>query len=192
MGLEHQGARDAVMSETAALVLRLPNLGELEFADGSPFAMTDTIQWLGTIGGGAGGGADAGGGSADSDPVLATIKEAKSVAASGKRDEGLRLLSSAAQSAPDGRARFRLRLASARLCASNGAADVAAGIFEGLLDDVGAMTLDAWEPSLAVSALSSFHELLSKNQKADPQRTRDVYRRLCRIDPVAVMVAGKS
>lgn len=54
------------------------------------------------------------------------------------------------------------------------------------------MTLDAWEPSLAVSALSSFHELLSKNQKADPQRTRDVYRRLCRIDPVAVMVAGKS
>jgi type VI secretion system protein VasJ len=190
VGLGHGPAAEAVEIEVAHLVRRLPELLERQFADGTPFAGGDTADWLRSIAGAPGG--EGGGGGTAADPVDELVAEAKKLAGSGKRSEALEALQAAARTAADDRARFRLRLALARLCAQ-GSTPVARGLLEGLTRDVDTMRLDLWEPALAAEALRAHYELLREGAKTNPrvaEEAADVYRRLCRVDALAAIAVG--
>ncbi|MBN8616969.1 MAG: type VI secretion system domain-containing protein, partial [Deltaproteobacteria bacterium] len=188
-GLGHAAAAEVVVAETAHLVRRFPTLATLQFSDGSTLASTDTVEWLGTIAGAPGGGAPAAEGA---DPVADAISTAKTLANGGKRDEALKGLQEAVRAAPDDRARFRLRLGLARLCAQ-GSPAAARGLLEGLARDIDTLHLDGWDPALAADALRAYLELLRDGAKTNPrvaEEAAEVYRRLCRIDVTLAIAAG--
>jgi type VI secretion system protein VasJ len=187
--LGHAAAAEVVTAETSHLARRFPTLATLQFSDGSPTASADTVEWLASI---AGSGDTKAATSDGADAVSEAITSAKALAAGGKRDEAIKALQSAVRGAPDDRAKFRLRLGLARLCAQ-GAAPAARGLLDGLVRDIEALHLDAWDPALAAEALRAYHELLREPAKTNPriaEEAAEVYRRLCRIDVSLAIAAG--
>ena len=187
--LGHGPAAKMVGIETAHLVRLLPELLALQFSDGSAFCAPDTAEWLAGLTGGSGGG---GGGAPSEDPVEKAIAEAKALAGGGKREDALRALQAAVRTAADDHARFRLRLALARLCAQ-GNAPVARGLLEGLAREIDSLHLDTWDPALAAEALRAYLDVLREGAKTNPrvaEESAEVYRRLCRIDVLQAMAAG--
>jgi type VI secretion system protein VasJ len=186
--LGHGPAAKMVGIETVHVLRRMPELASLQFSDGSPFCTPETVEWLAGFGGGSGGGSAA----PSDDPVEKAIAEAKALASGGKRDDALRALQSSVRTAADDHARFRLRLALARLCAQ-GNAPVARGLLEGLSREIDTLHLDTWDPSLAAEALRAYLDVLREGAKTNPrvaEESAEVYRRLCRIDVLLAVAAG--
>ncbi len=191
LGPQYEKARAAVIAGTALWVKLYPELIGLTFAGGLPFASTLTQEWIQSevmpTGGGGGGGGDKSEGSE-------LLAKARSLAGGGKMDEALGVLEGLATSARSGRARFRARLSMAQALASGATAGAAEGIFDSLLEEIEAVSLERWEPELAAECYRSHLACLKQLKKAnDPtvsQQTALVYRRLCRVDPIAAVKAG--
>ena len=63
---------------------------------------------------------------------------------------------------------------------------MAAGLFEGLIEELDRHQLDVWDPSLASECLASYYhclKALGQKDKEMAQVAGVVYRRLCRVDP---------
>lgn len=188
-GLGHASARDAVLAETTYLLRRFPSLPELMFSDATPFASPDTREWLDSIAGQAGGAAGTTAGPSD-DPTDELLRAVKAQQAAGKRDEAMKAISAALRTATDERSRFRLRLAAARVCAGGNAFNGARALFAGLVEDIDQLHVAQWDPALAAEVLRAYHEALREPSKTNPhvaEEATDVYRRLCRIDPLAAL-----
>ncbi|HBQ14274.1 MAG TPA: hypothetical protein DEF51_25125, partial [Myxococcales bacterium] len=119
MGKEYAGARDAVLAGAALWVKLFPELLDLSFAGGLPFASDLTKDWLANEVAGGGGGGGGGGEAGEGAEVLG---KARSLAAGGKVDEALGALEGLAHSARSGRARFKARLAMAQSLSSGNTA----------------------------------------------------------------------
>ncbi|HJL20245.1 MAG TPA: type VI secretion system domain-containing protein, partial [Sandaracinaceae bacterium LLY-WYZ-13_1] len=190
MGKDYEAARDCVLAGAAFYVKRFPEIVDYTFADGSPFANELTREWLSTEvmpSGGGGGGGDGGEGAE-------VLSKARSLAAGGKVDEALDELSALANGARSGRARFKARLTMAQSLASGTTAATAEGIFDALGSELERLGLEAWEPELAAECYRSHLACLKAMKKEkDPivsQQTALVYRRLCRVDPLAALKAA--
>ncbi len=182
LGKEFQEARAAAIAGTAYWVLRFPETLEMTFAGGMPFAGDLTKEWVRqeVIPSGGGGGGEDGEGAS-------VLSEARSLAASGKLDDALALLDELAGTGRSGRARFRARLAMAQALSSGATAAAADGIYEGLEAEIDAVALERWEPELAASCYRGHLACLKqlKKESASPERAQAVFRRLCRVDPLA-------
>ncbi|GAB5550345.1 MAG: hypothetical protein SangKO_101050 [Sandaracinaceae bacterium] len=190
MGKEYAGARDAVLAGAALWVKLFPELLDLSFAGGLPFASDLTKDWLANEVAGGGGGGGGGGEAGEGAEVLG---KARSLAAGGKVDEALGALEGLAHSARSGRARFKARLAMAQSLSSGNTASAAEGIYDSLLAEIDAVRLEQWEPELAAECYRGHLACLRSMKKAnDPvvaQQTALVYRRLCRVDPLGAAKA---
>jgi type VI secretion system protein VasJ len=153
---------------------------ELSASDGSPVADAQTRAWLDLEV--RGGGGTAPGKGSGEDPTAATVGEAKSLFATGKGAEALALLQGRVQIADSGRARFRLRLELAKLCAPNQPA-VARALYAALARECTAHDLDTWEPALTAECLEGL--LSSRAGGALSEEDVGYFQRLCRISPSA-------
>ncbi len=191
LGPSHQKARDAVVAGAAFWVKAFPELLDYTFANGMPFANDLTKEWIQTEVMPSGGGA---GGSGDSSEGAETLSKARSLAAGGKMDEALTELDALAHGARSGRARFRARLAMAQALSTGQTTAAAEGVFDALLEEIDTVGLDKWEPELAAECyrghLSCLKQLKKPNDPTISQQTALVYRRLCRVDPLAAVKAG--
>jgi len=188
-GLGHADARDAVIAETSYLLRRFPSLSGLTFADATPFASSETREWLDSIAGSASGSSNASAAASD-DPLEEVLRVAKALQAEGKRDEAMKSIVVALRTAADERTRFRLRLGAARLCAGSTALAGARALFDGLVQDLDRLQVAQWDPALALDVLRAYYEALREPAKANPrlaEEAADVYRRLCRLDPLAAL-----
>lgn len=197
-GMGHTAARDAVVLGTAELVGRMPELRELAFADGTPFASSATQGWLDdeVLPSSGGGGAE--------DPLAAQFGEARKLAGAGKGADAVALLDSLARALAAGRDRFRARLAMAQACAASGAHAAADGIYTALGADIERHQLSEWEPTLAADCYAGHHAALKALLRAsatpglpapspnNPMTAKlaVVYGRLCAVDPVAALKLG--
>jgi len=191
LGASYASAKSAVIAATALWVKAYPQLLDFTFAGGMPFASELTKEWIQNEVMPSGGGETSGGDSSEGAEVLS---KARSAAAGGKMDEALTLLDSLANGARSGRARFRARLAMAQALAGGQTASAADAIFDVLLEEIDAVGLERWEPELAAecyrSHLGCLKQLKKPNDPTVSQQAALVYRRLCRVDPLAALKAG--
>jgi type VI secretion system protein VasJ len=191
LGGSFASAKSAVIAGTALWVKAFPELLELTFAGGTPFASPLTKEWIQAEVMPSGGGA---GGSGDSSEGAELLSKARSLAGGGKLDEALSTLDGLANGARSGRARFRARLAMAQALSGGQTVAAAEGIFDALLEEIDAGGIERWEPELAAecyrSHLGCLKQLKKPNDPTVSQQTALVYRRLCRVDPLAALKAG--
>jgi len=175
----------------ALLLQRLPNLPELRFADGTPFAGPQTREWIthhvarhlhkaepfSTA-------ADVSGEPWETalQAVMPSLRKEGLKAAVGVLKQGL-------HSACSERARFHWRLALARLCIRAGKPDLARIQLEQLDLELQREGLDRWEPELALHVgrlLYRCYDLLPQSHAV--RESKDAtHRRLCHFDLQAVL-----
>jgi len=191
LGPAYAAAADGVVAELHLFVTRLAGVDRLTFRDGTPAADGETRVWLESEVLGSGGEAQAGGGEGETPAWEAGAREARKQAAGGDLKGGVALLQVGARSAASGRERFQWRLATARLCQGAGRGDIALPLLEDLDREGVARDLAAWEPALALAALTALLDA-RKGSGGRPtpeqvQRLEELRQRLCQLDPVAAL-----
>jgi type VI secretion system protein VasJ len=194
LGEPYRAVAEAVMRETALLLHRLPGIAELSFADGTPFAGEGTRQWL----------TSAVASILQSDtastqppsikaesPLVSESRQATALAAAGRTEQALELLHAATRSSSSQQDNFRRTMLMGQLLVQAGRVEVALPLLESLSDTINRHHLDAWDPGLAVEALSELlaayaHARALKGQLLPAslsERHSAVLSRISRIDP---------
>ncbi len=189
-GPAFQAVHDAVALETVALQGRLPEVFDLNFKDGTPFADGATRAWLNEIAGqfGGGGGGD---GRAAGDELAKAIDEARKLLAAAKGEDAVARLSQAMDGSASRRQRFRAQLALAGFCVDMNKLSLAGSLLEGLEQAIAQYHLEEWEPDLAARALGDLYACLQKMKPKptpeDAKRSAEVFAQLCRLDPASAL-----
>jgi type VI secretion system protein VasJ len=192
LGESYRAAQAAVEGELASLIRRVPELPDLKFQDGTPFADELTRSFLSGLGRGTGTTSSAHADARD-DPPREELEAASGLIAAGNTDQAIDAFHALLARIGQGRDRFRARLVMARACASAGSDALAVALFEGLVADLDRHGLDEWEPALASECLAGYHQLLKSlvaRDKEMAQAAAVVYRRLCRVDPKRALSGG--
>lgn len=184
---------DAIESETAALLGRVPELLELCFSDGTPLASAETRTWLENLSTGC-----AESTHADEMPSSGKDRDCRSeeqavseLIASGRTTEALNLLRRAVHSSADEQENFRRKVLMGRVLLKAGKPEVAAAVLESLSAAIDRHSLERWAPQLAADALAELHHAYVAVQKRTPsgaaQRVTDkrlaALAAVSRIDP---------
>lgn len=186
LGDAYAPCRLVVEAELASLLRRMPELSELAFQDGTPFADADTRAFLRAEILASGAGSARGAEPGDAEPEDAeALSAARALAVSGKKLEALAAFEALLQRAASGRSRFRIRLGLASAMLAAGDPLLASGLFGTLYHDIDRLGLDDWEPGLAAECLADYHACLSRLGPSTEmaQHRAVVYARLCRVDP---------
>jgi len=191
LGPAYAAAADGVVAELRLFVTRLAGVDKLTFRDGTPAADGETRMWLESEVLAVGGGGAADGGAEEAPAWALGAAEARKLAAGGDLKGGVALLQAGVGSAAGGRERFQWRLATARLCQGAGRGDIALPLLEDLDREGVAHDLAAWEPALALAALTALLDA-RKGSGGRPtpeqaQRLEELRQRLCQLDPVAAL-----
>ncbi len=186
--LKYAGARQAVDDETAMFVRRLSGVEALQFSDGTPFADDQTRQWLTEITASAGGG-DGGGGTDDGTAVMTTIlNEAKDLAKDGKPAEGLDRLQAHFSEAVSRKLKLMWRMQVIQYLLYIQRPRIARPHVSALLTEIDRFSVERWDPSLALAALTQAYNGITAQGEDAPDKTREaVLDRISRLNPVAAM-----
>jgi type VI secretion system protein VasJ len=195
LALENKGlrnARDIVASETKAFVDRVSGVAHLLFSNGTPFASSETIDWLVA----AGPAKASGSAMTTEDASDALVNELDARLQASTPAEAIASALADADRLPIPRARFRARLAIARRAQTSDLLEVALILYDQLLPEV-TPTLESWEPALAsellanhLTALRAFlrnPELPAAEREANEQKAASLFRRLLAVDPHAAL-----
>jgi type VI secretion system protein VasJ len=184
LGETHQRARNVVVRELAALLARAPNLPDLAFDDGKPFADDETKAWIAsTVLAGGGGG----GGPVARTPVDKAVADAKKLALEGQIPGAMGLLTRAIAQASSPSQRFKGRLELAKICLDNGLAEIASAQLESLEKVADWHRLMDWEPQICTDLYSNLYRVrrdLSR-MSDDPElraKLSGSFERLCQLD----------
>jgi len=185
LGEDYQAALDALETETALFVRRLPGVENLAFSDGTPFADEKTKLWLSGLGRSAGGGAgQSGGGDAAGSEVEAAMGKARDLAAKNQAVSAVVLLQDKLGSAKSGRLRLRWRIGLAEILMASGSPESARPIIEQILSDLDEHKLDDFDPDLALSGLLTARQgLAAAKDDAAKARAGEVLARIMRLNP---------
>lgn len=150
LGPEYDAARVTVIGQLAAFLKRLPELTQLSFSDGSPFADGETQGWI------AGEVLAGGGGPSVGSEIDKTKSAAAQLAQHGNLLAGLKLLSDFSDRCPGGRERFSAKLEIGEFCLRYELLQPLFALIPALERMVEEQALASWEPPLAsaVAALS--------------------------------------
>ncbi len=186
LGGDYDGCRRVVEAELGALLRRLPGVLELCFSNGTPFADADTRELIRSeILRGGGGPGEAKGGAAPSELPAEALAAARALALAGKKPQAVAAFEEILRGVRTARERFMVRLALANAVLTGGDAQLAAGLFATLYDEIEQRGLCEWEPELAADCLASYLTCLNRGGGGPEmaQRVPLVYARLCRVDP---------
>jgi len=194
LGPDYDGIRKAILSETALLLQRLPNLVSLNFADSTPFADDQTGMWIESDVNRPGQDAptaapkriDTG----EDESLEADLKEARKKIKDKDLQGAMELLQAGIDAAPSRRRKFIRKLAAAKLCLKAGRPAWAVALLEGLDQETDRLTLEQWEPQLCADVWETlylcYRKLLAskKVEMAETLMERSVRARdkLLRID----------
>jgi type VI secretion system protein VasJ len=191
-GEEYSGAKGAVDSEVITLLTRLPEVVDLQFADGTPFADDASRDWISKELLTAQEGAEQPAAPAAEQPedVAALAEQVRVLRKKKKIDEAVGLLEREMRVTPRLRDRFLIQFELAKLLSDTGHLKPALAHLESIDRQMSDFTLESWDPELSSEILHSYWRALSEAQKTAPQgtgsdRVDEVYGRLCRLDTVA-------
>ncbi len=164
-GLQWTDLAAFIERETWKLDERLPNLKELKFNDGAPFASPETRDWLAGLDGGGGEGSGGGG---DVDPGEALLSAMRLLGGDAFSD-ALNEAQTAIGQAPDRRSALQLRLAAAAFCMEADQPEWAASLLHGLIEEVEQHHLAWWEPRLAARVWRLMLETARALKEEEPE-----------------------
>jgi type VI secretion system protein VasJ len=195
MGENYSAARQAIITELAGLIRRLPEILDLRFSDSTPFADSTTRSWIDAEvlpvapDNQAPGKNDYRGAGEGGRELESAALEARRLVEGGRLQEAVALFKEGIAKASQRRLRFLWRLQLARLCMESGKPQLALSQLLSLDEDVTRFALEEWEPELSLEVV---HQLFLCRQKlaASMQETRpdaerqlqELYQRLCRLD----------
>lgn len=193
LGAPFAAARGGIVEDVASLVRRFPDLPALTFSDGTPFADSDTQQWIEmrirpTLGGGGNEPTPVAAGEEGS-ALDAQYAEAREHLAGGDLAAAIAALASGTDGS--GYDRFRRRLYLAGLCLRGGRPAIARPLLERLDAEIDAHRLDMWMPALALDVWTALHgcyaalqRTAEAEQKAALQEAAErTFEKVCATDP---------
>jgi type VI secretion system protein VasJ len=203
-------ASQEVVVQLALFLHRVPNMSQMSFMNGTPFADAQTKMWiemnvLTCLGGEDASDAEP----AADDEVTQCIQQARKLATKGDLDQALTLMNGAAMRASSPSKRFRIELACAKLCLAVGQYEVASSQLDALAEKIEQHDLKSWEPELCTEVYaalfqahranndemiaSGVYELMAAPPSSGAAHSAPMsgraaqlaaYQKLCRLDPV--------
>jgi type VI secretion system protein VasJ len=190
LGPRYAEARDIANKEAVSLFVRLPGILSRRFSDGQPVASARTQEWLeGEMR------------RATTTLVVSSegaeqerrFEEVRRLAAEGRTADAVSLAVGLANRAGDERGRFEGQLLAGKIAVEASHPAVARPLLEGLLQAVERHALEVWEPRLCVtlygSLLACFRAL---DGSGTEERARELFDKLCKLDPAAAMRMGSG
>ena len=149
-GFSMMGVAGNLMAHTVAETLlnfigRLPNIEQLTFSDGTPFASIDTLSWIKRCRQERSGGAP-------TDPFEAVKSTAMMTLGEGKLEQALTELQTFIDNTRSKRDQFRARVELANILLTERPTTDLRALVQPLVEDCEKLQLDQWEPSLAAQA----------------------------------------
>jgi type VI secretion system protein ImpA len=207
--LDYQGLSAisaAIKSELKALLGDFPDLPEASLLDDTPTANRETQEWLKEFAQ-----------QVESQPAAAawtppppmdepepqsdeaaetapdTFALAMDAARSGRQQEALELLAGEVGRQSSGRGRFQRKLQLAQVCLAVGQETIAHSILEELAGTIDKHDLEHWEaPDVVAHALALLWGCINRNGgDSDAELKQRLYARICRLDPVQALAAGR-
>ncbi len=194
LGQSHIVAHDAVIVDLAAFVGFLPEIVDLTFDGGMPFASAETLKWLKEEvlprrGGHSGASASDAGSMGSPEALLEVAAEARKLASRGQLAHAVGKMQEGLRSTGEHRGQFLWRLELARICLESSQPQLAAPLLEELEGYINKHQLEQWEPRLCLAAytalLTARRLLLNDQRRATPElaeKTNQLHERIARID----------
>ena len=196
MGKKFTTAHGVVCREVQLFLHRLPGVASLRFADGTPFASEETLDWLASI---DGQGDDGEGGMPEmtsrDDEVAEVIKDVRDQAKEpGKLHEAIDALHQKVHGAVSSKEGLQLRLGLVRVLMENRCEKIAVSHVDRVFDDIVRFGLIQWDPALALNGLKVIYSTMKRiSGKEAGARSAEVLAMIAGISTVEAMkLAGKK
>jgi type VI secretion system protein VasJ len=196
LGDRFAGSREAVRSETAALLQRLPGLAELAFADGTPFADQETRQWLSGFvqrEASAPHSPEVADGDSRAEAIAREVEESQALIRSGRLLEAVERFQKQLGNGASRKEKLHWRLALAQLLVNTSRAKLALPHLEQVMADIGAFGLEEYDPALALRGLKL--AWVGFDSQAEPrfkEKAAEALHRIARLDPVEMVRLAKA
>jgi type VI secretion system protein VasJ len=199
LGEKYQKAKEVVHQETAFLLYRLPGLEHLCFSDGTPFADSETKQWLKEITL-KGGGVEEVSSTAFSLPTLQErhpiekeMEAAQALIKKGKLLEAIEGLQQKFKQSISQREKLLWRLALTQLLVKNKQVKIALPHLDQILKEVDFYKLEEYDPELAIKSLKVvWMGFSSQSDQASKEKASGVLQRIAKLDLTEAIRIGKT
>jgi len=190
LGAEYEPAASAVRKALGELLEERPELLSATLMDDSPTANPETLEWLGSTG--IVPSDEDGAEKPKSKPTArpsgeAVSRRAADLVRAGRQRQAIELLMREADQENSPRARFLRRAEAARIMVDEGLESVAIPILREMLDRIERHTLEDWEDGELVAAPLGLLWRCLLTVEGDSGQAQELYKRVCRLDPVAAL-----
>ena len=128
---------------------------------------------------------------AEPDGVIDAWQLAIDQVRSGNKREAVEILSREVTQERSGRGRFQRKVQLAKVCLDCKLESIARPILEGLAEEIDFRKLESWEPADALAQpLALLYHSFSKSER-ESSVGKELYARICRLDPVQAMSVSK-
>lgn len=190
IGINQQHAANEVSYAVLLLIKRLKGVEKLCFSDGTPFATTETQEWINSIAGDAVSGVSSYNSALQGNEELALeLHEATELAKSGKELAAIAFLHQKIITSSSIQTRFVRILQFCQYSLSTGNGQLASGYVNEILSIIDAHQLESWDPVMAANAYKLILNM-SKQKKAiklSEAAINDVLSRLTILDPTIAL-----
>lgn len=191
-----KAVHEAIVTETAMLVKRVPEITQLSFTNGTPFCDDATKDWLDqevkTVFSSAdGGGRQKESAGAENDGTAQERKQVNELVAAGKVEQALEMLQTAMSTSNNERENFIRSILISNLLLKGKQPDIAVSFLESLNTKIETYHLESWDPELTVEAWTALFTAYKAARANKPQnilatlneKQNDILSRISRINP---------
>lgn len=190
LGDTYQEAHEAVCQETTYFIRRFPEIENLSFSDGTPFADTETKQWLKEISFRAGSGlsdsvslSSHGTTTDEEEMIRKEILEAQSLIKEKKLVEAIEHIQEKFRKSLSERERLLWRVATAQLFLNTKNAKLTLPHLEQILKDLDRYRLEEFDPPLALKCLKLvWHGFSNQPDQDYKKRADEALQRIAKLD----------
>ncbi|MCX7725773.1 MAG: type VI secretion system protein TssA, partial [Chitinispirillaceae bacterium] len=180
LGQEYAPVYNAILTETALLIKRLPEIINCAFADGTPFCDAATKEWfssevkkfMGDESSTTKEDRNKSGGSED--PLAEEQKLVNELIGAGKFEEALTLIQQKIMGSSNERDNFRRRIMIGSILLKAKQPDIAVSVLEALNKKIEESNLDKWDPDTAVEAWSILFSAYKVVKAQKPQNVQNL------------------
>jgi len=188
LGAGYESSLEALTGEVVLFTKRFPQVKDLAFSDGTPFADSETRAWLEEICAGSDRTEPQAGAGPDGleQEVEQVLGQAGELVKENQIIKAVQLLQGRLVAGGSGKARLLWRIALAQLLIGAGRPELARPHLDDLLRQMEEFNLERWDPDLALQGLKVVYQGLSLSAD-DQSRARPVLDRISRISPAEAL-----